>query len=235
MTPIPGAGSQAPERVDPASRLRVAPARPPYRSDHLTTRLRATKIRPSPMPTASASRLPVTRFWEFLSTRDLPDLGPGPRPGTLPERTVELRVVEATRDLGLSGPDTGLLEAIALLYHDHHDAAHNRVQDRTDAEGCLVHAILHRREPDHWNAAYWFRRVSGHPIYRALTPGAIKAAQHPEARTVLANLTLSGDLDPLALVQECRRVAERPCAGSEAYLRTIQHLEFVTLVEHLLT
>ena len=68
-----------------------------------------------------------------------------------------------------------------------------------------------------------------------MPPTGSVAYRGTEARTVLANLTLSGDLDPLALVQECRRVAERPCAGSEAYLRTIQHLEFVTLVEHLLT
>ena len=186
------------------------------------------------MPIPPALPHPTVRFWELLSTREVPDLGPGPREGILPETLVELRSLEATRHLGLPERDLELITALALLYHDHHDGAHNRVQDRTDADGCLLHAILHRREPDHWNAAYWFRRVSGHPIYRSLTPGAIQAAQDAEARVVLGNLTLSGDLDPLAFVQECRRVAERPCARSEAYLRKVQHLEFAALGEHLL-
>jgi hypothetical protein len=174
------------------------------------------------------------RFWELLGTGELPELGPGPRTGVLPEATVGLRLLEVTRGLDPSEASGDLLAATALLYHDHHDAAHNLVQDRTDADGCLIHAILHRREPDHWNAAYWFRRLSGHPIYRALTPGAIRAAQSTEARGVLERLTLSGDIDPLALVHECQRLTERPCARSEAYLRQVQHLEFVALVEHLL-
>lgn len=186
------------------------------------------------MSPATVHRPVVSRFWEELSTRDLPELGPGPRHGVLAEEAVRLRLLDATRGLELAAADSELLTAIALLYHDHHDAAHNRVQDRTDAEGCLVHAMLHRREPDHWNAAYWFRRVSGHPIYGALTPAAIRAAKDPDARAVLERLTLSGNVDPLALVQECRRVAERPCMRSEAYLRTVQHLEFTALVEHLL-
>lgn len=187
------------------------------------------------MPPATATPTVASRFWELLSTEELPDLGPGPRLGTLAESTLELRLLEATRDLALTAPDYALLRAIALLYHDHHDAAHNLVQDRTDAAGCLVHAVLHRREPDHWNAAYWFRRVSGHPIYRAMTPGATRAAKCPEALGVLERLTLSGDIDPVALVHECQRVAEKPCARSEDYLRQVQHLEFAALVEHLLS
>ncbi len=176
----------------------------------------------------------AARFWELLGTGELPELGPGPRTGVLPEATVGLRLLEATRGLDLADPAAELLSATALLYHDHHDPAHNLVQDRTDADGCLVHAILHRREPDYWNAAYWFRRLSGHPIYRALTPGATRAAQSPEARGVLERLTLSGDIDPLALVHECQRVAESPCTRSIAYLRQVQHLEFAALVEHLM-
>lgn len=183
-------------------------------------------------PTDILSR--TTRFWERLGTPELPDLGPGPRAGTLSEDTVEIRLLELTRELTLTVAATDLLSATALLYHDHHDPAHNLVEDRGDRDGCLIHALLHRREPDYWNAAYWFRRVSGHPIYRAATPAAIRAAQTPEARAVLERLTLSGTLDPLALVQECERAAERPAAESIAYLRTVQHLEFAALVEHLI-
>jgi hypothetical protein len=185
------------------------------------------------MSTSALHRPAATRFWELLATHEPPELGPGPRHGILAVPAIELRLADATRPLGLPEDDIELLTALALLYHDHHDDAHNRVQDRTDADGCLLHAILHRREPDHWNAAYWFRRVSGHPIYRALTPAATRVAQGPEASAVLRRLTLTGDIDPLALVQECRRVAETPCPRSEAYLRQVQHLEFSALVDHL--
>jgi hypothetical protein len=183
-------------------------------------------------PTTKISR--AARFWERLATPEFPDLGPGPRCEVLPEVTLEIRLLELTREFNLSNPTAELLTATALLYHDNHDPAHNRVEDRGDRDACLIHALLHRREPDYWNAAYWFRRVSGHPIYGTATPAVIQAAQTPEARAVLERLTLSGNLDPLALVQECERMAKRPDTQAIAYLRQVQHLEFAALVEHLL-
>lgn len=184
------------------------------------------------IPTDSISR--TARFWERFATPEFPDLGPGPRSGTLAETSLEIRMLELTHDWRLTDSATELLTATTLLYHDQHDPAHNRVQDRGDREGCLIHALLHRREPDYWNAAYWFRRVSGHPIYAAATPAAIRAAKTPEARAVLERLTLSGNLDPVAMVQECERLAEHPDAAAIAYLRQVQHLEFACLVEHLI-
>lgn len=183
--------------------------------------------------TETASR--AASFWQRLATPEYPDLGPGPRQDTLPEVSLEIQLLALTRDWNLPASTRDLVTATALLYHDHHDPAHNHVQDRGDADGCLIHALLHRREPDYWNAAYWFRRVSGHPIYRTLTPAAIQAARTPETREVLQRLTLSGNVDPMALVQECERVAARPATDpAVVYLRHIQHLEFAALIEHLL-
>jgi len=186
------------------------------------------------MPSSTNKFSRAARFWERLATPEFPDLGSGPRCGVLPEVTLEIRLLELTREYNLPIPVAELLTATALLYHDNHDPAHNLVEDRGDRDACLIHALLHRREPDYWNAAYWFRRVSGHPIYALATPAVIRAAQTPEARSVLERLTLSGNLDPLALVQECERMAKRPDAQAIAYLRQVQHLEFAALVEHLL-
>jgi hypothetical protein len=50
------------------------------------------------------------------------------------------------------------------LLHDFFDESHAISQDLNTPDGSYWHAILHRREPDAFNAKYWFRRVGNHPI-----------------------------------------------------------------------
>ncbi|MBG9374805.1 hypothetical protein I5907_01050 [Panacibacter sp. DH6] len=38
--------------------------------------------------------------------------------------------------------------------------AHSLVDSLTDSKACLVHAYLHRKEGDTWNADYWYRRAN---------------------------------------------------------------------------
>ena len=40
------------------------------------------------------------------------------------------------------------------------DKAHNIVQDIPGESGALVHAYLHRKEGDMFNAGYWYRRAN---------------------------------------------------------------------------
>lgn len=37
--------------------------------------------------------------------------------------------------------------------------AHNMVDSLSDATACQVHAYLHRKEGDIWNADYWYRKA----------------------------------------------------------------------------
>jgi hypothetical protein len=46
--------------------------------------------------------------------------------------------------------------------------SHSVAQDIETAEGSYWHAILHRMEPDSFNASYWFRRVGKHAVFPAL-------------------------------------------------------------------
>ena len=46
--------------------------------------------------------------------------------------------------------------------------SHSVAQDIDTLEGSYWHAILHRLEPDSFNASYWFRRVGQHAIFPAL-------------------------------------------------------------------
>ena len=64
--------------------------------------------------------------------------------------------------LANAAPPPGLTPALAALWWDARgdwDKAHERAQERDDADGMLVHAYLHRKEGDQPNAGYWYRRA----------------------------------------------------------------------------
>ena len=72
---------------------------------------------------------------------------------------------------------------LLALWHDLNDdwdSAHRIVQVMSDPEAMWIHAYLHRKEPDIWNAKYWYRRA-GKP-YPADMPF------HEEVARILANL-----------------------------------------------
>lgn len=55
------------------------------------------------------------------------------------------------------------------LYFSCWEEAHQIAQDIGTREGSYWHAIIHRQEPDAWNAGYWLRGVGAHPIFPELT------------------------------------------------------------------
>jgi hypothetical protein len=110
---------------------------------------------------------------ELLSEDRLCALGPG-RPNELVRAKLAGLTVEQ-----LFAPEQVQRQDFAAaclsglwLYHDFLDESHTLSQDLETAEGSYWHAILHRREPDASNAAYWFRRVGDHPIFEPLTKNA---------------------------------------------------------------
>ncbi len=174
----------------------------------------------------------VDAFWKLVRTEQLPELGQGPRAGVTEVVVLEPRLRAFCSDHGVPAERTGCVVATGLLYHDHQNEAHDLVQDMTDVDGGLIHAILHRREPDYWNAKYWFRRVGDHPVYRRL---ASRAHGLAGAGPLAKSLTLAGTVDALGFVDACETVAGRHESDAEvAYLRRLQHAEFEELVEHLL-
>lgn len=191
--------------------------------------------RVTPMPSSSISG-PVAALWDFLRTTELPELTQGPRSGVLPAAQLEVRLRGICSELGLDMETSDRVLAAGLLYHDHHNDAHDLVQDMTDAEGALIHAIVHRREPDYWNAKYWYRRVGDHPIYRRMTGRVMELAGTEATEGLARRLMLSGTLDPLEFVDACE-MAARKGAGDPVvgFLRRLQHAEFEALVEHLVT
>jgi hypothetical protein len=161
------------------------------------------------------------------------DLGPGPRAGVWPSARVRSTVE------GLLGrsPARDRIAALLLLWHDHHDEAHAIVQDMLDRDGSLIHAILHRREPDFGNASYWFHRVPSHPAYALLASRAsgVIAAADPASAAQCRALLSRGAWNPMAFVDACEGAADldadAPLCG---LLRSLQAWETRSVLESLL-
>jgi hypothetical protein len=64
--------------------------------------------------------------------------------------------------LSLAAPPSHLSSALRALWFDRNglwDKAHNEIQHEDDEESTAVHAYLHRKEGDLWNARYWYRNA----------------------------------------------------------------------------
>jgi len=164
---------------------------------------------------------------------DLPGLGPQRRPGAWPLARVNQRAADCVRGTALLSATKELIRGTLLLWHDHLDAAHAIAQAVEDADGSLLHAIMHRREPDYWNSKYWFRRVGKHPCYPAIAANA-SALLKPEHPKLASRLISNGVWDPFAFVDACEKAASTGTAGTEVcILQEIQRLEFESFLAHL--
>jgi hypothetical protein len=91
--------------------------------------------------------------------------------------------------------------------------AHQIAQNLQTREGFYWHALVHRQEPDGFNAKYWLRQVGEHPIYPALSDAA-----RPYAPT----LELPAPWKPGAFVDICVRPRTPALAQAAADLQQIE-------------
>jgi hypothetical protein len=71
-------------------------------------------------------------------------------------------LAEFKRTLSQARPPTGLDPAVQALWWDAKGdwaKAHDCAQAQDDAAAAWMHAYLHRKEGDHANAGYWYRRA----------------------------------------------------------------------------
>jgi hypothetical protein len=113
------------------------------------------------------------------------------------------------------------------LYFSCFEEAHRLIDDPRTPDGVYWHAILHRREPDDGNAAYWFRRLGKHPIFRALAE---------EAAAIVAGLPRAefrvGAWDPFAFIAYCERARMQPGTVQQEAAKRIQRAEWQLLFDH---
>ena len=71
------------------------------------------------------------------------------------------------QSLHAANPPAGIGLALQALWMDAQDdwhAAHDLAQQEDEQGGAWVHAYLHRKEGDRYNAGYWYRRA-GKPFF----------------------------------------------------------------------
>jgi hypothetical protein len=64
--------------------------------------------------------------------------------------------------LHLQEPPMELCEELKALWYDSKgdwERAHEIAQYKNSPIHCLIHAYLHRKEGDEWNAGYWYSRA----------------------------------------------------------------------------
>lgn len=88
---------------------------------------------------------------------------------------MEWSVFEST--LGEDAPPAAWSEALQSLWYDatnDWDHAHDIAQDMPDhPAGAAIHAYLHRKEGDAFNAQYWYRRA-GRPMFQGSLQDELK-------------------------------------------------------------
>ena len=194
---------------------------PPYRQFQIIfVRFRA-------MPKAGSHPI-----FKLLETAQLPELGPGPRAGVRSEREVRELAAKALHDT--TGARSDLVTALVLLWHDHLDAAHTIAQDVANSDGAFIHGIMHRRETDYSNAAYWFRRVGDHTAFPALAEQVKELPGTSASSQLLARLEPSGKWNPFAFIEACSEATNACDSALINTLQQIQRLETEVLLQHLL-
>ncbi len=164
------------------------------------------------------------------------DLGPGPRGGILDQAELNLRLDALFRPMTLSTTARQLVRGLVLLWHDHLDTAHTIAQGIENPDGSLVHAIMHRREPDFWNSKYWWRRVGQHPCFPELARRTTEYLEGKDEPELLAKLLPSGKWDACAFVDACEAAAGlKRDSQRVTTLRAIQQIEFETALEYFLS
>jgi hypothetical protein len=117
------------------------------------------------------------------------------------------------------------------LYYNFLEESHQVSQDIPTPTGSYWHGLMHRREPDFGNAAYWFRQVGRHPVFEPLRAAAAQVAAAADLEPAARFLVEQAQWDPFAFVNLCEHVLEGQ-SQSEALCREIQLREWETLFEH---
>jgi hypothetical protein len=148
---------------------------------------------------------------ELLAVPVVMPLGPG-TPNRAVADALRRLAVPAARDEAMA---RACLAGLWLRFN-YFDESHAVSQELHTPEGSAWHAVLHRREPDAANSAYWWRQVGPHPVLDQLVEQS-PALGYPYST-------------PFAFVEFCERVRGRGTADEQLAER-VQELEWRLLFD----
>ena len=179
----------------------------------------------------------VLRFLQPL-VLPLPDLVPNEnrgRNGSIDEslkgfdlRYIGVQVKSPTDSVALAA---GLFQMNDLLDESHHLSQSIEGAGRHGA-GDYWHAIMHRREPDYFNAKYWFRRVGRkefHSFLAAEADAILSRCTTPAADGWRKRLS-KGGWDSTAFVDLCEQLENDRDSELSFAARSIQQVEMTLLL-----
>ena len=158
----------------------------------------------------------VLKLKELLKAGGLPELGPGPRDGVMPLEKLNATVDETLAGSKLPGTSQELIRGLILLWHNIFEPAHEIAQAIENPDGSFLHGVLHRREPDYGNAAYWFRRVGRHRSFAEIAKRSEVLLKVKSESTMQKQLIRNGEWDAFGFIDLCEksvREASRGCRG----------------------
>jgi len=167
----------------------------------------------------------------LLDSPGLADLGPGPRANVQPLTELNQAIDSLFAQHGRPRK-AELIRSLILLWHDHLEPSHSISQGEHNPDGSLVHAIMHRREPDYSNAKYWWRSTGDHECFPAI---AAKVESLVANDADLAGQILSGgDWDSYGFTDAVDSgIREAEDSPRHQLLQQIQRAETDAVLEHL--
>lgn len=76
--------------------------------------------------------------------------------------TINMTLAEFKTSLADEKPPASLTKELKALWYDgkgNWNQSHEIAQEANTPAHCLIHAYLHRKEGDNWNANYWYNRA----------------------------------------------------------------------------
>ena len=168
-------------------------------------------------------------FASLIDLDRLPPLGPGePNRDAFDALSTLDDAATAAGDFVDRGMAAGCASALWLL-HDFLDESHSISQGIDTPTGSYWHGIMHRREPDFGNSAYWFRRVGEPSIFPALYSDAAELAASVEHDRSANFLNEQTAWNPLAFVDLCQSAYRHD--ANEQLCRQIARQEWFLLFD----
>ena len=163
---------------------------------------------------------------------DLPQLGPGTTKDGFEQRIEDTALETVFGATIVSTEEAKCCLAGIWLWNGFLDRSHEISQNIDTPEGSWWHGIMHRREPDPDNAAYWFRRVGDHPLFSALGDRVQKHATQTELPDETQWLLHCTDWNPNQFIEACEAARCDSNEDVRRVLREVAAIEWYTLFDY---